>query len=321
MTNSFELTDPEEIVELLKTVYGSMQLTPSGEQDRLHLRQDTLGPVEIHRSIFTMRAQMDVDPMTALPFGTVRNGTAAMRGRRDETQFRAGDAVLATLPEPYTATVDDVDIDLVLIPVGLFALEVDLAPNRRPTPIHFTSTTPSTRQAADNWRAAFRYVRASVVGTPGALQPLVAGAAARLLIATSLASFPNNALRDPTPENRRDAHSGSFHRAVSFIDDNAHRNISASEIAAASYVNIRALQVAFRRHLDTTPMAYLRQVRLEYAHRELIDADPEVTSVAHVAARWGFANHSRFTASYRATFGIAPSYTLRERNSSANRWM
>jgi AraC-like DNA-binding protein len=321
VTNSFELTNPEEIVELLKAFYGSMRLTPAGQRNRLHLRQDTLGPVELHRSVFTMRAQMDVDPMVALPFGTVLNGAATIRGHRNETQCRAGDAILATLPEPYSVVVDDIDIDLVLIPVGLFALEVDLPPNRRATPIHFTSTRPPTQQAADNWRAAFRYVRASVVGTPAAEEPLVAGASARLLIATSLASFPNNALRDPTPENRRDAHSGSLHRAVAFIDDNAHRNISASEIAAASYVNIRALQVAFRRHLDTTPMAYLRQVRLEYAHRELIDADPEVTSVARIAARWGFANHSRFTASYRATFGIAPSYTLRERNSSSNRWM
>ncbi|WP_433316486.1 helix-turn-helix transcriptional regulator [Micromonospora sp. CA-269861] len=321
MTNSFELTNTDEISELLKAFYGSMQLTPSGRQDRLHLRQDTLGPVELHRSAFTMHVRLDVDPMTALPFGTVVNGTAAIRGRRYETQFLAGDSVLATLPEPYTAVIDDVDIDLVLIPVGLFALEVDLAPNRRATPIHFTSNTPPTQQAADNWRAAFRYVRASVVGTPAAEEPLVAGAAARLLVATSLASFPNNALRDPTPENRRDAHPGSLQRAVSFIDDNAHRDISASEIAAASYVNIRALQVAFRRHLDTTPMAYLRQVRLEYAHRELIDADPDVTSVARIAARWGFANHSRFTASYRAAFGIRPSYTLRERKSSTNRWM
>ncbi|MET7947485.1 helix-turn-helix transcriptional regulator [Micromonospora sp. NPDC005324] len=321
MTNSFELTDSEEIFELLNTFYGSMQLSPAGQQDRLHLTQDNLGPVELHRSTFTMRVQMDVDPMAALPFGTVLNGTAIVRGRRNETQCLAGDSILATLPEPYTAIVDDVDIDLVLIPVGLFALEVDLAPNRRATPIHFTSITPPTQQAADNWRAAFRYVRASVVGTSAAQEPLVAGAAARLLVATSLASFPNNAILDPTPENRRDAHVGSFHRAVSFIDDNAHRDISASEIAAASYVNIRALQVAFRRHLDTTPMAYLRQVRLEYAHRELIDADPGLTSVARIAARWGFANHSRFTASYRATFGIAPSYTLRERNSSTTRWM
>ncbi|MGW0215064.1 helix-turn-helix transcriptional regulator [Micromonospora chokoriensis] len=321
MTNLLDLTNVDEISEALKSLYGTLQLTPHRQNNRLHLTQEILGPVELHRIVFGMRASFAGAPMSAMPFGLLISGHMSYHGRRDETQFRPGEAVLATQPEMYSAAVDDVDMDFVLIPPGLFALAADLAPSRRPIPIQFSSMKPSTQQDADDWRAAYRYVRSSVVGTAAAQNPLVAGAAARLLVAASLAAFPNNTLRDPTPEDRRDAHAGSFHRAVSFIDNNAHRDINAGDIAAAAYVNIRALQVAFRRHLDTTPMAYLRQVRLEYAHRELIAADPTLTSVARVAARWGFANQSRFTASYRATFGLAPSHTLRERSASSNRWM
>ncbi len=72
------------------------------------------------------------------------------------------------------------------------------------------------------------------------------------------------------------------------------------------------MQEAFRRHLDTTPMAYLRRVRLERAHRELQVTDPAAGgTVAEIAARWGFAHHGRFAALYQGCYGHAPSATLR----------
>lgn len=321
MSHSFDSTDLDHISEKLEISYGSIRMATTGQHHRLHVTQEHLGPIELHRTIFTMRVRIDAAPIAALPFGRVLRGTATYHTRRSDIQRTTSDAIHASLPGRYSATLDNIDVDFALIPKGLFALMADPAPTRSPDPVQFTSVRPRTQQDADNWNAAYRYVRDSVFGTPSAQEPLVVGAAVRLLVVTSLTSFPNNALQNPTPEDRRDAHSGSLRRAVSFIDDNAHRDISARDIAAAAHINIRALQVAFRRHLDTTPMAYLRHVRLEYAHRELIFADPATTSVAKIAARWGFANHSRFTASYRATFGIPPSFTLRERNDSTNLWM
>ncbi|MFI5930483.1 helix-turn-helix transcriptional regulator [Micromonospora sp. NPDC051543] len=321
MTHSFDSTNLDEISERLKSPYGSVRMYETGQHHRLYLTQEILGPIELHRMAFTMRVKIDAAPIAALPFGQVTGGTVTYRSRRSEAQRVQGDAVHATMPETYSATLDDVDVDFALIPKGLFALMADQASSRNPDPIRFTSVKPHTQRDADTWNAAYRYVRHGIFGTPSAQEPLVAGAAVRLLVVASLMAFPNNARRIPTPEDRRDAHSHSFRRAVSFIEDNAHRDINASDIAAAAHINIRALQVAFRRHLDTTPMTYLRKVRLEYAHRELISADPSTTSVASIAARWGFVNHSRFTARYRATFGIAPSFTLRQRNDSTKLWM
>ena len=72
------------------------------------------------------------------------------------------------------------------------------------------------------------------------------------------------------------------------------------------------MQIAFRRQLDTTPMAYLRRVRLDRAHEQLRAADPgQGTTVTTVATRWGFASPSRFTADYRAAYGELPSHALR----------
>ena len=61
---------------------------------------------------------------------------------------------------------------------------------------------------------------------------------------------------------------------MTFIEENAHADITVADIAAAASVTVRAIQLAFRRHLDTTPLEYLRRVRLGHAHRDLLAADP-----------------------------------------------
>ena len=86
--------------------------------------------------------------------------------------------------------------------------------------------------------------------------------------------------------------------------------LTVADIAAASFVTIRAVQLAFRRHLDTTPLAYLRRVRLDRAHHDLLTGDPAHETVTAVAHRWGFPNPSRFAATYRRAYGVTPSYTL-----------
>jgi AraC-like DNA-binding protein/anti-anti-sigma regulatory factor len=100
-------------------------------------------------------------------------------------------------------------------------------------------------------------------------------------------------------------------RAIAFIDEHAGQELSVADIAAASSVTVRAVQLAFRRHLDMTPVEYLRQVRLDRARQDLITAEPARDSVTAVAFRWKFASASRFAAYYRRTFGVPPSHTLR----------
>ncbi|MFG1930641.1 helix-turn-helix transcriptional regulator [Mycobacterium sp. NPDC048908] len=100
-------------------------------------------------------------------------------------------------------------------------------------------------------------------------------------------------------------------RAVAFVDENFHRDIGVCDIAHAVHVTPRTVQLMFRRHLGTTPMGYLRRVRLDRAHHELIDADPTAATVSEIAARWGFGHAGRFSARYQKTYGCAPSVTLR----------
>jgi AraC-like DNA-binding protein len=140
--------------------------------------------------------------------------------------------------------------------------------------------------------------------------PLVAASAARLLVATALTVFPHNAVTEPTVVDRHDAHPATLRRAIAYIDEHAQEDITLADIADAACVSIRAVQFAFRRHLDITPMAYLRRVRLSHAHHDLVAADPARTTVTQIASRWGFPTPSRFTTLYRQAHGVTPSYTL-----------
>jgi transcriptional regulator GlxA family with amidase domain len=100
-------------------------------------------------------------------------------------------------------------------------------------------------------------------------------------------------------------------RSIAFIHDHAHQDITLSDIASAVNVTPRSVQYTFRRHLGTTPLEYLRRVRLDRAHRELQAADPSVDTVMAIAGRWGFSHAGRFSGVYKQTFGRPPSSTLR----------
>ncbi|MES4889638.1 AraC family transcriptional regulator [Streptomyces sp. NPDC096012] len=85
---------------------------------------------------------------------------------------------------------------------------------------------------------------------------------------------------------------------------------TAAELARVAQVSERWLQECFRRQVGMSPMAYLREVRMERVRAELTEADPAHTTVGDIAYRWGFSHLGRFAQHYRARFGELPSQTL-----------
>lgn len=100
-------------------------------------------------------------------------------------------------------------------------------------------------------------------------------------------------------------------RAIEFIHASAGEPLTVADIARAVGLNVRTLQRSFHRHAGTSPMQFLRDVRMRRAHEDLLAGDPGVTSVTVIAARWGFTNHGRFAQDYRRAYGTSPSETLR----------
>ncbi|MBR0687768.1 helix-turn-helix transcriptional regulator [Bradyrhizobium manausense] len=98
------------------------------------------------------------------------------------------------------------------------------------------------------------------------------------------------------------------HQAIDFMHANMHRPLTVIDIAEAVGVSVRSLQAGFRQFKDTTPVGYLRRIRLQTAHAELSSPENRLP-VREVALKWGFTQMGRFAAQYRAMFGVYPSET------------
>lgn len=241
----------------------------------------------------------------------VRAGEIERTLGRSHDAVGPGDLLLSSVPgDPWTGRTRDLDMRLVRLDPSVLHQVVPVPPGG-PELIRFTSHRPTGPGAAEHWRRTVSYVGELLAGPDAAGGALVRASAARLVAASVLATFPNTGLLDSTLQDRNDAHPGALRRAVVFIDENAQADIGVADIAEAAHVTARAIQFAFRRHLDTTPTSYLRRVRLAHAHRELRAADPaEGVTVTAVAVRWGFGHPGRFAAAYRAAYGEWPSTTL-----------
>lgn len=112
----------------------------------------------------------------------------------------------------------------------------------------------------------------------------------------------------------RAAPSEAVRSAMRLIEDEAAAGFNVSELARHLGLTVRALELGFRRALDETPHQYLRRIRLDRAHRELLAADPDDgTTVTEIATRWGFLHTGRFATSYKAVYGVMPSESLKAR--------
>ncbi|GLQ74039.1 AraC family transcriptional regulator [Vibrio penaeicida] len=100
-------------------------------------------------------------------------------------------------------------------------------------------------------------------------------------------------------------------RAQEYMEAHAHEPISVELLAQVCGISIRSLYSGFKDFVGTTPMQYLRNLRLDHVRNDLLTS--EATSVTSVAMRWGFSHMGRFSAEYKARFGESPSQTFRKR--------
>jgi AraC-like DNA-binding protein len=306
-----ETSDPELASEIFREQYASMRMRVQGSQPLLRLASTQVGQARLDRTTFRMALEGSADPLGAIAILHVLSGTVRYSSGDSEETYGPGDISFPIpLGRSWSTRLQDVDSEVIMLDPVLLDQIAAREPGAR-LPVRLLSNRPHSELAAAQLWQRSEGIRA-IVAQPEAVQPLVINAAAQMLAACVLAAFPNTALTDPTIEDRHDAHPDTVRRAVTFIDENAHNDITIADIAAAAFVTIRAVQLAFRRHLDTTPMAYLRRVRLAHAHQDLLAGDPAHESVTAVAYRWGFPNPARFAALYRQAYGTLPSHTLRQ---------
>jgi len=101
----------------------------------------------------------------------------------------------------------------------------------------------------------------------------------------------------------------NLRRAMDFIEENLAEPITLGDIAVAAGCSARTLNDAFREHLSTSPMTYVRDLRLERVREELKVSDDLISTVAY---RWGFTHLGRFAGLYHQRFNERPSVTARK---------
>ncbi|MFF9132891.1 helix-turn-helix transcriptional regulator [Streptomyces sp. NPDC014806] len=312
----FDSHDLEETEDFLCRAYARMTIGSNTPEDsRAHIRRTAMPSVSVDELDLGFDMSYAVTPLGRICLCMVHEGTVqdhVFQGVRDA--FGPGDMVLFAPPDlPYAGRICSARYNITMLDPALLDQVAAAGPGPSLEPVRLTGHRPHSPAAADRLKSTIVYLRDHVLADPAtAAEPLVASAGAQLLAAAVLAAFPNTARTDATAQDRTDAHSATLRRAVAYIEDHADEPLTVAEIAAAAHVTVRALQYAFRRHLDTTPLAYLRRVRLAHAHQELRAADAGGDrTVGQIAARWGFAHPGRFAALYREAYGTSPSRTLR----------
>lgn len=113
-----------------------------------------------------------------------------------------------------------------------------------------------------------------------------------------------------TPTTEAEVVGAPLDRAKVFMHLQCTRTIAVSEIADAAGISVRTLQQTFLSQEQTTPLSYLRTIRLQKVRWALRLALP-ATSVRETASAWGFNHMGRFSGAYFEAFGEYPSETLR----------
>ncbi len=254
-----------------------------------------------------------LEPADAPTAVMVTHGSGRIAAAGEEHCWARGGAFMLPSGLPSTACQYDAGCALLRVP---WPVTRSLAEERAGLPaadLRFEAMAPVSAARQAMWASTAKFVCAQLVasGATG-ISPLMANELTRMAAAVMLETFPNTAMTGLYVAGPGWAPPAAVRRAAAFIEANADQPVTLADIAAAAGVTGRALQSAFRRHYDNTPVGYLRQARLERAYTELQHADPAAgVTVAAVARRWGWTSLGQFTAAYQRRFGEAPSRTLR----------
>ena len=243
----------------------------------------------------------------------VLNGEGTFTRSREQLRLARGDVILLASGERFMTDMYDFAYALVRIPPQTLTALAEEYTGLPPGSMRIESMAPVSQAAQTRWSQTVAFICRQLLDFPSAgISPIVAEEMTRLAAATVLDVFPTTAMTAAHTPGPSHVPPATARRAAAFLNAHAEQPVTIAEVAEAAGVTPRSLQYAFRRHYETTVMGYLRQIRLEQAHRQLQAADPAAgATVAAIARRWGWASPASFASIYRRQYGEAPSVTLR----------
>jgi AraC-like DNA-binding protein len=173
-------------------------------------------------------------------------------------------------------------------------------------PLEFDLEFDLTSPAGRAWRASLDLLLSELDNPDGLIGRPAVRAYHERLLATGLLFAQRHSYTEALQGGGVPATPRSVRRVIDLVQGDPQEPYTVGDLARVAGVSARRLQEAFREHLGSTPMEYLRSVRLDRVHSELRAGTAGVTEAAH---RWGFTHLGRFAGAYRERFGVLPSET------------
>lgn len=311
--------DPEAAHAVLSRMYVEHVPTLSGDRERFRFQSRSLQTnlLGIDQGRHTMTVDTDVPPHGSLYVTRVLGGRLRVASRSEAVAATVGDVVLIGPSTAHQVRWSNLRWAVVRLDgEALGRVATEMLDGAGEPWVRFPLCRPLSAAHLSYWQGVLDHLHRDVLGVPAiAESPLARAEAFRMLAQATLQTFPNSALQaasDPTRSGPGGVEPAVVRRAVEFIETHAGEPIGLAEITGAARVGARGLQLAFQRNRGTTPLAYLRGVRMERARADLVAADPGAgDTVAAIASRWGFTHHGHFAIDYRRRYGCSPSQTLR----------
>lgn len=310
----FSTDDPNAAHQFLNTRYSAYRAALGGSQENFQfaLTGRAAGAIRLSRLRHSAALDATSDPLDYLVFAVITEGTMEISSPRDQAQAVRGEVLMYPIGMPLTIAWERFDIHVLDLPVAVVADQAATQIGIDAADLRFEAMTPVSPTIGRYWRATVGLVNRELSAPDSALtNPLVRASTLTMLAAAALSTFPNTAMTASGQPGPGQVAPAALRRAIAYIEAHTDQPITVTDIAGAAGVSARALQHAFKRHHDTTPLGYLTRARLRRAHHDLQAGDPtRGDTVTTIAKRWGFTNAGRFATAYHAVYGHRPRHTL-----------
>ena len=309
-------TDVDDAQQALSATFLPVRLHPQSGSSGLDTR---LNAIVIERTtVGYLRLGADIrvvaDEVTNYHVNVALTGKSRSKaGGGDEVLTVPGTAVAFTpgRPAEVSWTDDTEQMCLMFDPVDIEYELTGLLGRSLTEPLIFTESMDLRGPAGRAWMQTLQLIDSAAESDAQLLRyRLTVRRLEQILIDGLLLGNQHNysaqlAAEPATPGQRATRH------ALELLNSRPEHPWTSRELAATVAVSAQSLQTGFRGLTGTSPMAYLRSVRLERAHQDLTMADPQHTTVSHIAHTWGFLHLGRFSSAYQQRYGRPPSQTLR----------
>ena len=310
ITERFQTRDPDELLEYFYRHNGTptRRIIPLGRNADFRFCRDEmhLGRLRLAQSKSTpVRISGETLSSSLLTVILSEQGQSLISDGRSEILSRRGDAAITRgIGEGFFESSPADKQSIVQIPRSEFREQLRASGGKRTKPVEILAKVDFSTEVGRNFRRAV-----SFIWTQDAPPNELLRAAYDEILLHGLVSLLGPLCAEPSLK-QHDLGPLHVQRACELIRARVAQPIRIADIARELGISPRHLQSGFRHYVGTTPQGFLRDCRLDEAHRMLSAAAPGQTTTT-IAYDCGFGHLGDFAHDYRGRFGESPSETLR----------